>query len=118
MEGQRLAFPAMARFPRASARLGARGNGGSEMRSWICIALQLAALVLLAAPATAQTCNGTPYNPTFDICCNGVLSPKGSNNACCGTQPYSTSASICCGGLLSPKGSNNACCGTQPYDTN
>lgn len=72
------------------------------MRFWICISFQLAALILLATPATAQTCNGVPYNPSFDIRCNGVLSPKGTNNACCNTQPYNTSASICCAGIVSP----------------
>ena len=37
---------------------------------------------------------------TFDICCNGKLSFKGSNNACCGTAPYNTTFDICCSCLL------------------
>ncbi|HEV7506427.1 MAG TPA: hypothetical protein VGS07_16120 [Thermoanaerobaculia bacterium] len=89
------------------------------MRFWLCtklfLALCLVAVALIPRLAAAQSCGS--YNPTFYICCNGVLSPKGSNDACCGTQPYSTTFSICCNGVLSPKGSNNACCGTQPYNT-
>ena len=67
--------------------------------------------------AATASCAGRSYDPTFYICCNGVISFKGSNNACCGTAPYNTTFDICCNGKLSFKGSSNACCGTAPYNT-
>jgi hypothetical protein len=70
----------------------------SSIRLSLGLGLYLGAFVLLAGTATAQLCNGVPYNTSTSICCGGVLSPKGTNNACCGTKSYNTLNSICCGG--------------------
>jgi len=72
-------------------------------------------LVLLSISLRAEaTC--PPFNPTFQICCNGVLHTKGNNSLCCGTNPYNPIFKICCNGVLSTKGNNSRCCGTIPYN--
>jgi hypothetical protein len=51
------------------------------MRGFVVLAF--VALLVLGANAECGA-----YNPDFYICCNGVLSTLGANNACCNTVAY------------------------------
>ncbi|XP_053406371.1 galaxin-like [Mercenaria mercenaria] len=83
------------------------------MKEQIFIALSL--VLTYTRITDGAACGHRYYDPTWDICCNGVLSSKGSKTMCCGTQPYDHDWDICCNGVLSNKGSRTSCCGTKPY---
>jgi len=59
-----------------------------------------------------QSCGN--YNPTFSICCNGVVRAKsGIDPSCCETQEFDAEFSICCNGVVRAKsGIYPSCCGT------
>ena len=61
------------------------------------------------------------YNPTKEICCNGMLFQRihGKSSACCGRKLYNTLSQRCCDGKkLFPKSSScpPLLCGRHPYD--
>jgi hypothetical protein len=62
------------------------------------VLMVFALVALLALQANAE-CGA--YNPSFQICCNGVLQNKGSNNACCNTAAYPSSSFLFLDKLLS-----------------
>ena len=63
-------------------------------------------------------CGTRRYDPRFETCCSGVISPKrGLDTAFCGTKRYNARFSICCSGVVSPLcGLDTACCGTRIYN--
>eukprot|EP01084_Bolivina_argentea_P025726 47829_1 len=52
----------------------------------------------------SAACGTQSYNPTFDMCCDGVLNTRSGNNACCGTKAYHSAFDMCCGGILNTRG--------------
>ena len=53
------------------------------------------------------------YNPTFTICCNGVINSKPVNGAYCDTTAYNSGNHVSCNGVLSSKPFYPACCDTR-----
>lgn len=77
--------------------------------------------------AVSDQCGDETYDPTFAICCDGVLTPlpicgstDNSQARCCGKRAFHDIANLaCCGDNLDLKQgdkSNNACCGGFSFD--
>ena len=50
-------------------------------------------------------CSGViPYGRILNICCDGHVLVRGSNDDCCGAMTYTISSAICCSGLVQVRG--------------
>eukprot|EP00112_Aurelia_sp_Birch-Aquarium-sp1_P024363 Seg768.2 transcript_id=Seg768.2/GoldUCD/mRNA.D3Y31 product=Galaxin protein_id=Seg768.2/GoldUCD/D3Y31 len=63
-------------------------------------------------------CGQRRYNPTFELCCWGVVNSKsGLKPSCCGTKSYDAQFKLCCHGAINSKsGLKPSCCYKQSYD--
>nr|XP_002129988.1 uncharacterized protein LOC100185953 [Ciona intestinalis] len=76
-------------------------------------------LVTISPPNANLTecCNGSPYDPRFNVCCNSrLMGVVEGANQCCGAVPYSETKSICCDlSLWSRETEGTECCGRSAY---
>ncbi|KAL3858761.1 hypothetical protein ACJMK2_009014 [Sinanodonta woodiana] len=80
--------------------------------------LVLCCLLSWITPIVCQSTYRTQYNPTFSMCCSGVVQPRsGLKPSCCGTKGYDATFSTCClGNSQARSGIQPSCCGTLGYD--
>eukprot|EP00795_Rhopilema_esculentum_P007124 gene7124-12778_t len=66
----------------------------------------------------SSICGHRTYDPTFQLCCWGVVNSKtGISPACCGTKAYDAKFNLCCSWTIqSRSGIEPRCCGTRNYD--
>lgn len=64
-----------------------------------------------------QFCGNKKFNPTFEICCQGVVHSSFGGKKCCGLNTYSPTFNQCCyGAILSKSFINTHCCGPRQYN--